>query len=160
MEFILAGGSFPQTGRFQFYCWRLCGIFSEGFESRCDRVTTHVRLSPLLLLGEFPFKEPDPIRTSQRCWGWLGEGVRRGCIPSTQFLKPTCRFQEKSGTLKAQFQNCLLIPLKETYCLTNHGPAFRRDTSFSQILGSLICQMSFCTSVILNILWLCGQPDF
>lgn len=59
--------SFPQTGRFQFYCLRLCGIFSEGFEGRCDRFTAHVRVSPPLPLGKFPLRELGPLRTRQGC---------------------------------------------------------------------------------------------
>lgn len=32
--------SSPKTGRFHFYCLRLCAVFSEGFESQWDRITT------------------------------------------------------------------------------------------------------------------------
>ena len=59
--------SFPPAGRFQFYCSRLCGIFSEGFESRRDRFIVHVCFSPPLPLGKFPLRELGPLRTRQRC---------------------------------------------------------------------------------------------
>lgn len=114
--------SSPKTRNLHFYFLRLCAVFSEGFESQRDRITTHVRFSPFLPLREFSLTELDRVRIGQQCCRWLGGRGGRGDAWTRSALLPkvTCLLKGKSGTLKAQFQNVLLIPVKEMCSLNNN----------------------------------------
>lgn len=129
----------PKLEGFAFIAWDYVKSFLRVFESQYDRITTHVRFSPFCLWGEFPLREPVPLGLVSS-GTWCGEGRVVVVVGSTWTQK---------------FQNFLLIPVKETCCLTySHlGKAHH----FLEFFVLFSVRWGFCTWIIAKILWFYGK---
>lgn len=146
---------------FTFIAWDYMGSFLRVFESQRDRITTHVRFSPFCLWEEFPVREPVPlglVSSVEHGWGGMWR-VGSTWTRSTHLLKLSCLLKKNSGNLKAQFQNFLLIPVKETCRLTKNSHLGKAHP-FLEFFVFFSVKGGFCTLIISSILWFYGQPAF
>lgn len=146
--------SSPETGRFHFYCLRLCGIFSDLFWEPVWQ-----DYHPFLPWGRIPTQRASRVGISQQCWTGFGGREARGHRGLTHLLKLTCLLKENSGNLKARFQNFLRIPVKETCYLTSNSHLSKAH-HFFEFFVFFSVKWGLCTLVISHVLWFCGQSGF